>query len=107
VNGRKIPYGRRPPYHRRDRLGFWPTMWLSLFGIIMAYAVMGASHAHATPVVWPVDVCAELRARGSISNIETELRGWGLSDRAAGIYTGAQVRALCPELIGYTMGQLI
>jgi hypothetical protein len=97
---------RRPPYRSRDRLGFWPTMWLSLFGILMAYAVFGASHANATPVTYPIDVCSSLRAHVPVASIENELRGWGLSETAAGWYTGNTVRLLCPDMIGYVTGQI-
>jgi hypothetical protein len=82
-------------------------MWLSMFGILMAYAIFGASHAHATPVTYPLNVCGELRAHVPVASIETELRGWGLSETAAGWYTGNAVRLLCPDMIGYVTGQLV
>lgn len=100
------PYGRRPPYTRRDRLGFIPTVWLIVFGAILAFAVMFSIPAHSTPVLYQVDVCDSLRQNVPVVSIERELRGWGLSETAAGWYMGAQVRALCPELIGWTMGTI-
>lgn len=100
------PYGRRPPYTRRDRLGFACTAWLIVFGAILAFAVMFSIPAHSTPVLYQVDVCASLRDHISLANIETALQGWGLSEAGAGWYAGVQVRTLCPDLIGYVIGTI-
>lgn len=43
------PYGRRPPYRRRDRLGFACTVWLFVFGAILGAAVVLSVPAHSEP----------------------------------------------------------
>lgn len=93
------PYGRRPPYRRRDRLGFGCTLLLGVFGIILGAAVYLSIPAHSTPVLYPVDVCGSLRQHVPLVSIERELRGWGFSEAGAGWYVGVQIRTLCPELM--------
>jgi hypothetical protein len=100
------PYGRRPPYRRRDRLGFVPTMWLMAFGAILAYAVIGASHAHAASVESPVSICFALREGASLASIESTLLAQGYTETDAGVLTGQQVREHCPDMTQVVLKQI-
>lgn len=106
------PYGRRPPYTRRDRLGFTCTAWLVVFGVILAFAVMFSIPAHSGPLdvnstIYaarnaPV-VCEVLTDYPSLGGLEGVIQGVendGFTPTQAGGIVAIAVQAKCPRFDG-------
>ena len=91
------PYGRRPPYRRRDRLGFACHFWLLLLGAITGFAVWFSIPAHSASIDYFPNLCADLRNGMPLGDVETLLLARGYSDWDAGAFTGEMVRDHCPD----------
>lgn len=107
-----LPYGRRPPYTRRDRLGFTCTMWLIAFGAILAFAVMFSIPAHSEPLdvnstIYAARnapaVCEVLTVYPSLPGLEGVIQGVendGFTATQAGGIVAIAVQAKCPRFDG-------
>lgn len=102
---------RRPPYHRRDRLGFLPTMWLIVFGAILGAAVlMSTPKAHGDPGTYSDPtlyaashanaVCQDIAGNDLTLAALNIINHSHLSSQQAGFVINLSVRAVCPQFWG-------
>lgn len=79
--------------------------WILVVGLFLGS--VGSLRAHATTgSVYLVNICADLRNGGSLTEVKKRLEAYGFTEETAGYYAGTVVRSQCPDLIGYVMGQL-
>jgi hypothetical protein len=107
------PYGRRPPYRRRDRLGFAATMWLIVFGAILGAAlVLSSPRAHGDTgyfdvaavdyvAAHPAKVCNALTREptvDSLTSVALDIYTHShLTIGQTGQVINLSVRATCPQ----------
>lgn len=105
-------YRRRPPYRRRDRLGFAATMWLIVLGAMIGAAVMLSVPAHSDPGFFddqavayvaehPTKVCSALTVSPTADGVQMValdiLTHSRLTVGQVGQVVSLSVRALCPQ----------
>lgn len=104
---------RRPPYRRRDRLGFACTAWLFVFGAILGCALLVLSvPAHSDPglQVDPLTatyaasnaprICSTIGTYPSAAGVQGVVEGIvadGLTGIQAGAAIAVAVTARCPQ----------